>query len=294
MLIIDTDLHKVLPEYYRDIADYNEILNTEEAELEMLASFIHAIYSNFFVQTMDENTVASWEQLLGLQASSGETLEFRRARILNRISTKPPFSLGFLYQKLDELIGEGKWEVRMEYENYTLYVESAAESQDYAVEVAYTINHIKPAHIVYINVPYLSGSILASEAIYGSRLQDNYVLNQWSLGALPFQTTFEEVQYKMATTNSMTDRFINDVATGASSYITKARINSSNIISGINKSTTDGVTTITYTVPQGTVATITKVELLDSSNNVLTSSTVYIPAASAVQMKHRILAKEGV
>ena len=182
----------------------------------------------------------------------------------------------------------------MDYGNYTLYIESAAESQDYAVEVAYTVNHIKPAHIVYINRPFLSATILASEAVYGSRLQDNYVLDQWSLGAKPFVTTFEEVQYKVATTNSMTDRFINDVATGAASYVSKARINESNVITSLTKSTADGVTTITYTVPQGTVATITKVELLDSSNNVLTSSTVYIPAASAVEMKHRILTKEGV
>lgn len=293
-LRIDTDLHEVLPEYYRGIADYEEIMDTEESELEALAAFIQAVHDNFFLQTMNEATATAWERLLGISALPGDTLEFRRIRILNRISTRPPFSLGFLYEKLDELIGPGKWVVDMDYANYTLYIESAAESQDYAVEVAFTVNHIKPAHIAYVNRPYLSDTALLSETIGASTLQYNYVLGSWNLGARPFVTDYEEVNYKVATTNSLTGELIGDVAVSVKDDISKARVNGTSIITGLTKTVSDGTVTVTYTVPQGTVSTINKVELLDSSNNVLTSSNVYIPAASAVEMKHRILVKEGV
>lgn len=293
MIEIDTGLMRALPDYYKGIADYEQILNSEEAELDILAAFIQQVHSNYYLQTMDEATTQSWEELLNIPPASDASLSFRRQRVLNRITTRPPFSLGFLYKKLDELIGPGKWEVALDYDDYTLYIETAAESQDYAIEVAYTVNQIKPAHIVYINRALLSDIMLLSETIGASVITQNYRLGSWALGSGPFAQEGAEVNYKMATTRSLTDTLINAVAGFVSSDVAKARINSSSVITTLTKSTSSGVLTVQYVVPSGTVNTITKVELLDSSNNVLTSSTVYIPAASAVEMKHRIITQEG-
>lgn len=293
MIEIDTGLMKALPDYYKGIADYEQILNSEEAELDILAAFIQQVHSNYYLQTMDEATTQSWEELLNIPPASDASLSFRRQRVLNRITTRPPFSLGFLYKKLDELIGPGKWEVALDYDDYTLYIETAAESQDYAIEVAYTVNQIKPAHIVYINRALLSDIMLLSETIGANVITQNYRLGSWALGSGPFAQEGAEVNYKMATTRSLTDTLINAVAGFVSSDVAKARINSSSVITTLTKSTSSGVLTVQYVVPSGTVNTITKVELLDSSNNVLTSSTVYIPAASAVEMKHRIITQEG-
>ena len=293
MIEIDTGLMKALPDYYKGIADYEQILNSEEAELDILAAFIQQVHSNYYLQTMDEATTQSWEELLNIPPASDASLSFRRQRVLNRITTRPPFSLGFLYKKLDELIGPGKWEVALDYDDYTLYIETAAESQDYAIEVAYTVNQIKPAHIVYINRALLSDIMLLSETIGASVITQNYRLGSWALGSGPFAQEGAEVNYKMATTRSLTDTLINAVAGFVSSDVAKTRINSSSVITTLTKSTSSGVLTVQYVVPSGTVNTITKVELLDSSNNVLTSSTVYIPAATAVEMKHRIITQEG-
>lgn len=294
MIEIDIGLMKALPDYYKGIADYEQILNSEEAELDILAAFIQQVHSNYYLQTMDEATTQSWEELLNIPPASDASLSFRRQRVLNRITTRPPFSLGFLYKKLDELIGPGKWEVALDYDDYTLYIETAAESQDYAIEVAYTVNQIKPAHIVYINRALLSDIMLLSETIGASVITQNYRLGSWALGNGPFAQEGAEVNYKMATTKSLTNTLINAVAGFVSSDVAKARINSSSVITTLTKSTSSGVLTVQYVVPSGTVNTITKVELLDSSNNVLTSSTVYIPAATAVEMKHRIITQEGV
>ena len=111
MIQIDTGLLELLPEYYKDISDYQAILSAEETELEQIALFINAVHDNFFVQTMDESTAAAWERLLGITAESGQTLAFRQARVLNRISTRPPFTMEFLSERLNELIGVGKWTI---------------------------------------------------------------------------------------------------------------------------------------------------------------------------------------
>ena len=293
MFEIDTELMYLLPEYYRGIADYEQILNAEEEELRRLAVFIYAVYNNFFVQSLDEASATAWEQLLGIASLPDDTLEFRRVRILNRISMKPPFTLPFLYQRLDELIGVGKYEVAVDYDGYTLFIESSAESQSYAIEVAFTVNHIKPAHIVYINRPLVSDELLLSEAIAASNLAYRYRLGTWALGANAFVSRGEEKVYKMANVKSITDSLLGDVTDFVSSDVASARLNESEVITNLTKSVEGNILTITYLVPTTFTAAITKIELLDSNGDALTSAPVYIPATSGIEIKHTIRTEEN-
>ena len=159
-LELDYDMLSLLPPWYREILDYQQICQTEQEQMQALAQEIGTVADNFFFQTMDVGSVSQWEQIFKIVPNTvTETLAFRQARLLNRISTRPPFTIWFLYQKLDELIGPGQWTVNVDYPNYTLYIESSAENQQYATEVAYTINSIKPAHIVFVNTPYVQTGI---------------------------------------------------------------------------------------------------------------------------------------
>lgn len=292
---LDTNLLELLPPWYRKILDYQEICKTEQTQFELLAEEIQNVADNFFVQTMDSEAVSQWEKIFGIIPNPiVETIEFRRARILNRISTRPPFTLGFLYQKLDELIGPGMWTVTVDYPNYTLYIESSAENQSYATEVAYTIGKIKPAHIVYVNTPYTRAGILLAESIEVSQRIFNYRLGAWGLGIMPFASEEPQGVIKMPSTPSIQELLLTGVAGFVSGDIAKARINGSVIISDINK-TTEGVTLeITYTVTSAQVTEITGIELLDADNQVLTASTVYVPVTASTILKHIIPVAEGV
>ena len=124
---LNSNLYNYLPNWFREILDYQEICNTESERFEALADEINAVADNYFFQSMNAGAVSMWENIFNIIPNpSVETLEFRRFRVLNRISTKPPFTLGFLYQKLDELIGKGKWSVTVDYPNYNLYIESSS------------------------------------------------------------------------------------------------------------------------------------------------------------------------
>ena len=292
---LDTQLLPLLPPWYREILDYQEICQTEQEQFETLAAEITAVADNFFFQTMDAGAVSQWEQIFGIIPNPAvEPLEFRRARVLNRVSTRPPFTLGFLYQKLDELIGPGGWTVTVDYPNYTLYIESSAENQQYATEVAYTVNKIKPAHIVYVNTPYLRSGLLLSESIELSQLTYHYQLGSWGLGVQPFATEQGQGVIKMPSTQSIQSALLTGTANFVSDDIAKARINGTVEISDLTKSVSDSTLTITYSVQQSQVDEITKVELLDSGGVVLTESTVYVPVESNTIMKHTIPVMEGV
>lgn len=294
-LRLDTDLLALLPPWYRRILDYQEICQTEEAQFEALGEEISAVADNFFFQTMDEGAVSQWEQIFRIIPNpSTESLDFRRARVLNRISTRPPFTLGFLYQKLDELIGPGEWTVTVDYANYTLYIESSAENQQYATEVSYTINQIKPAHIVFVNTPYTKSGVLLSETIELSERVFHYRLGAWGLGVTPFATEQGQGVIKMPSTPSIQPALLAGTANFISGDVASARINGTITIGELAKSVSGSTLTVTYTVPMGQTDAVTQAELLDGEGNVLTSSAVYVPVTAQTILKHVIPVAEGV
>ena len=292
---LDADLLALLPPWYREVLDYQEICQTETAQFEALADEIIGVADNFFFQTMDAEAVSMWEQVFRIVPNpSTESLDFRRARVLNRITTRPPYTLGFLYQKLDELIGPGEWMVTVDYPNYTLYIESAAQNQNYATELAFTINRIKPAHIVWVNSPFVQTGLLLSETISSAQRTYNYKLGSWALGLLSFATDGPEGVIKMPETPSIQQALLTGVANFVNGDVASARVNGTIPISDLTKSVEGSELTVTYTILPNQTTEVTSLELLDGEGNVLTSSTVYIPVTTNVVMKHIIPVAEGV
>lgn len=290
----DTDLLALLPPWYREVLDYQAICQTEEEQFEALAEAVQAVADNLFFQSMDQGSVALWEQVLGIVPDpQTENLDFRRSRVINRLSTRPPFTLRFLEQKLDELIGPGAWTVTVDYPNYTLYIESSAENQQYAAEVAYTIGRVKPAHIVYVNTPYVRTGLLLSESIALSQRSFHYKLGAWGLGVSPFATEQDQGVIKMPDVPSIQDALLQDTASFVSSDIASARVNGTISITDLEKTVQAGTLTVTYEVAQSQADVITSVELLNSGGQALTSSTVYVPVSASTILKHVIPVKEG-
>lgn len=291
----DPELLQYLPTWYKPIQEYQQLCQTESQELELLAEAMHAVKDNFYFQTMTESGVEEWEQVFGIVPNlSTEDLEFRRARVLNRISTKPPFTLGFLYRKLDELIGPGEWTVTVDYPNYTLYIEAAAQDVNWSGEISYTINKIKPAHIAYINRPFVRSGLLLSETVSHAQRAYNYVLGSWQLGVLPFATDTDLGVIKLPETPSVQAQLLNDTANFVLGDIASAQLNGSIAVASINKSQSGSTVTVEYTVTEAMTTEITAVTLLDSEGNALTSANIYVPVSGQVVMKHIIPVAEGV
>ena len=292
----DPELLQYLPTWYKPIQEYQQLCQTESQELELLAEAMHTVKDNFYFQTMTESGVEEWEQMFGIVPNpSTEDLEFRRARVLNRISTKPPFTLGFLYRKLDELIGPGEWTVTVDYPNYTLYIESAAQNFNYATEVTYTVNRIKPAHIAFVQKPFVQSGLLLSETISGALRDYNYVLGSWQLGVLPFAVEEDMGVLKLPTTPSVQPPLLSGVAGFVLGDIAAARINGAIVVNDVSKTQEGALVTVTYPVSSSLTDEILQAELLDSAGNVLTSSAIYVAVGpQPVIMTHKIPVREGV
>jgi hypothetical protein len=183
------------PEFYQDIKDFVELDGTEDAELQLMEDAIERLLDNQFVLTSDEQSIKRRERMLKIQADPIiEALDFRKKRILNRYQTKPPFTIRYLQERLDFLVGANRGIAEIDVHNFILTVTTAIEDAPIFREVERTIYTIKPANVIYQQRTAVEDAIELEEHIslhnmdYKTRLS-----TMWRLGVVPFVNLGPEV-----------------------------------------------------------------------------------------------------
>lgn len=187
-----------LPPIFQDIPEFEEIAKTVDTEIALLEVEIEQIFHNRFVQTSNEQAIKRREKLFNIQADpTTESLDFRKRRIINRQSTKVPFTLRFLQDRLNYLVGEGRAAVSADWLKSILTV--AADIGDAKVfkEVEHTIKTVKPASMVYQQQTALSNTLMFEEHIAMRQVTRMTRLSTtWKLGSIPFAVGGKEVIIK--------------------------------------------------------------------------------------------------
>lgn len=289
-------LNSFVPSVYRDIVEMDSIINSEENIMDIVRHEMSSAFANTFVLTSDESGVIMFESMLGILANTQtEDLEFRRQRILNRLSMNPPFTFRFLKQKLDEIIGVDAWSAYVDFENYTLYVESSAVNQAWYHEVEFTVNRVKPCNIVFINVPLVARALNMSEEISYTTKKWWYRLGTWQLSENPFAGEGAEGgMIKMPDIKSIQQALLNDAATFVASDVSYVVLNDTVEIREFRTKQSEGnLVTLEYVVTPGMTSLITSIKLMSANDAVLSQASVYVPVTNTVVSKHTITVKEG-
>lgn len=290
-----TSTRELFPSVYNGVLEISVLSETDDVLLDRALAKLERAQLNQFILTADEETISVYEKMFSILANpTTETLQFRRERILNRMSLQPPFTMRWLQNKLDEIIGVGKWNAYVDYANRTLYIESFVVNQQWFNELRITINRIKPCNLVFVNKPLIMADIVANETIVSATQHYNYILGQWQLGQEPFATTDSEEVIKLPIVKSINPNLLADIASFSATDVVAVRLNGSVKLSNFTTKAGQGTTTIVeYEVKPAQASEITQIELLGTSDRVLTASAVYIPVTEAVICKHSINFKEG-
>lgn len=291
----DRLLGSFVPHIYKDVTEMDAIIEAEQTQLSYAQVEASQAFANTFVLTANYEGIEMFEMMLGIIADpTTESMEFRRQRVLNRITLAPPFTFRFLKKRLDDIIGKGLWNAYVDFNNYTLYVESFVVDQQWFNELRITINRIKPCNLVFINKPLIIADVIANETIASAVKHYNYILGRWQLGQKPFAATDPEEMVKMPSVKSINPNLLTDVAAFSATDIVAVRLNGSVTLSNFTTKTGQGATTVVeYEVAPNQASEITQIELLGTDDRVLTSSSVYVPVTEAVICKHSINFKEG-
>ncbi|GAB2558132.1 putative phage tail protein [Gracilibacillus alcaliphilus] len=184
-----------LPDLLHNLREIKDLTETEVEEFDRLAQSIDQTLDDQFIETATLKAIERREHMLNIIADpSTETLENRRIRILNRYQTKPPFTVRYLQQQLDMLLGVARSNVTVNPEAYILTVTTSIDDAFLFREMEYTINTVKPANMLYQQETSIMERIVIRESAKKQVLTRNTKLGTtWKLGRTPWADRGEEV-----------------------------------------------------------------------------------------------------
>lgn len=183
-----------LPAFYPDSREMTELFRSEDQEIASAEQALERLLDDRFVLTASVEAIRRHERLLGIRADEAqESLAFRRVRVVNRYSTKPPFTLRYLQERLDDLVGKGRALAQVDLEAQVLTISAAIQNAPLFREVEQTVTALKPASLVYVQQTAVADTLRLREGIRYRRLARETRLGSWKLGATGFTTEKEEV-----------------------------------------------------------------------------------------------------
>lgn len=165
-------VHKILmdqlPEWFKPVLEYIAIMHGGSVELARLDEDAEQIRLNDHIQTADATTLRYWERFLGIVSSAGDTLEYRRERILMRINQTVPFTVWHLRDRLRELFGE---DYTLEVNPAECWIRIIVTSDRYgAISLLHDLIYsYVPAHL-YVYSNQQVSNVTSSGAYYAARM----------------------------------------------------------------------------------------------------------------------------
>lgn len=153
-------LKQYLPSWYDGVIEFGVFLGIEDDLMKEVGQNIERVKSNQWIQTADEFTISIHEAVFHIIANPEvEDLDFRRQRLFNRMQATPPFTLNYLRTQLDKIFGTGNYTLRLDKDRYQLFLETSASNANYFYESKTIVEKLKPANIVFLQLPVYTESI---------------------------------------------------------------------------------------------------------------------------------------
>ena len=311
-------LKKYLPSLYRENKEMEGLMNAEQPIYDEAETDTKFAFSRQFVVTADEKGVEQYEKILGIMPTATDSLEFRKRRVITRLSTTPPYTLNYLKQQLTTIFGAGNFNAWVDYGKRELYVDSFINNISLFFELETFIAKVKPANMIYIyrslvlpkvgvSSRYLAGWgkwnyrldgtwHLGTKPFYSDDTAEewNYRLDgTWHLGAKPFATYYLE-EIKMNNQPSITPFLLNYSASKLKEIITKAVINNTITVNSsdfFNFNVSGG--RITFDVLVETTNILIESVKIYAGENVIDDATLAVKSGENARIRFEIEYKEA-
>lgn len=152
-----TDLAKYYPIVYKDVLEIDELVKTENRLFEELEKITLEVEQNQFIMTANARGLAVYENMLNIIANpQSDSIQFRRERLINRLSSFPPFTLRELKGRLNNLLGQNNYDIEVVNDNYELKLDMRIGVYGKLDEVLKTLISIVPVNMQIITTNNLS------------------------------------------------------------------------------------------------------------------------------------------
>ena len=142
-----------LPPVLQDIREFQEIAKAVNPEIVAFKQALNKVLNEQYVLGA-EDTLTWREQEFGITTSNDETLTFRRERLVERKSRKPPITLRTLRDRLNVYIGTTQAEIQLVPGEYAFSISIPAVDGYKFRDIQQVVNDLKPANMEYIQYPF--------------------------------------------------------------------------------------------------------------------------------------------
>ena len=118
-----TNLSVYFPNIYKDVLEIDTLIEVENELFDDLNSKTTEVEDNQFVLTSNSRGLEVFEKMLNIIANPAiESIQFRRERIINRLSAALPYTLRYLKQRLNSLLGVDNYDLELIYDDYVFHL----------------------------------------------------------------------------------------------------------------------------------------------------------------------------
>ena len=149
----EADYLGYLPPVLQNVLEYQEIAKAVNPEIIALKQAVNKVLNEQFIQSA-EDTLEWREEEFEIVASSDETIEFRRERLIERKSRKPPITLRTLRDRLNSYIDTTQAKVELVPGEYAFTISIPAVDGYKFRDIQQMVNDLKPANMEYIQYPF--------------------------------------------------------------------------------------------------------------------------------------------
>lgn len=112
------------PEKYINNEDMLAIYKAQSKEILKSNESVATAFLNNFVKSSNLEGVRRWEKIFNILADEiNESMDFRKARILNKLVQQPPYTKIYLAQTLESLFGADKYTLQILNNEYIIKID---------------------------------------------------------------------------------------------------------------------------------------------------------------------------
>lgn len=137
-----------LPLYFKNIREYEAMMQAEQPEVTGLLLAIDTMQNNEFIETLNEAGCEHWEKMLGITPSAAATLDDRRFIIGSKYKESLPYTMNALRARLDSTLGVNNYTLDELREDYKLKLRIMLVRKYQINEVVDLLDKMVPCNII--------------------------------------------------------------------------------------------------------------------------------------------------
>lgn len=146
----NTSIKSSFPKVYDGVVEIDKLSESEQKIFDEFKTNLTDLIANQWILTATDEGLTQYENAFNIASSPQDTIEFRRERLINRLSAAAPYTYRHLIQRLQSFLGVEDPIVIIEPNQYQILFQVSVGEYGKLDELIKTLIQILPANLTRI------------------------------------------------------------------------------------------------------------------------------------------------